>query len=68
VLATALQWLFNKVPVAMFPPQVRPSVMLAKKLVPYAGYIGAAIAWSWTAIKGYDKGNTVPFSRKILCA
>jgi hypothetical protein len=56
MIATALQWLLKKVPVAMFPPQLRPGIMMAKKLVPYTGYIGAAVAWGWSAIKGYDKG------------
>jgi hypothetical protein len=32
-------------------------VMIAKRLVPYVGYVGAAIAWSWSAIRGYDKGS-----------
>jgi hypothetical protein len=62
VIATALKWLLDKVPVAMFPPQLRPAIAIAKKLIPYAGYLGAAIAWSWSAVKGYDKGRGVIIS------
>jgi hypothetical protein len=58
MLTTALQWLFNKLPLAIVPPQLKPGVMLAKRFVPYVGYIGAAIAWSWSSVKGYDKGVT----------
>jgi hypothetical protein len=57
MLTTALQWLLAKIPLAAVPPQMKPGVMIAKRLVPYVGYVGAAIAWSWSAIRGYDKGS-----------
>jgi hypothetical protein len=57
MLTTALQWLFNKLPMAVVPVQMKPGVMVAKRFLPYVGYIGAAIAWSWSSVRGYDKGR-----------
>jgi hypothetical protein len=31
--------------------------MVLKRLAPYLGYIGVFIAWSWGAIKAFDKGT-----------
>jgi hypothetical protein len=59
MITTALTWILNKLPVKLLPPQLRPAVMLAKKLIPFTGYIGAAIAWSWSSIKGLDKGAII---------
>jgi hypothetical protein len=56
MLTTALQWLFNKLPMAVVPLQFRPGVMVAKRFLPYVGYIGAAIVYGWGSISGYDKG------------
>lgn len=30
---------------------------LLRRLVPYLGYIGGFIAWSWSALKVFDKGT-----------
>ncbi|KDQ63147.1 hypothetical protein JAAARDRAFT_188754 [Jaapia argillacea MUCL 33604] len=59
MITAALKWLVDHIPVSMLPPQVRPAVILIQRLLPYVGYIGAFIAWSWSAIKSYDKGNGV---------
>ena len=56
IMTTALKWLLDRIPVKLFPPQFRPILMALKRLAPYLGYIGAFIAWSWGAIKAFDKG------------
>lgn len=56
MITAALQWIVTKIPTAIFPLPLRPAVELAKKLLPYIGYIGAGIAWGWSAVKGFDKG------------
>ena len=56
IITTALQWLLSRVPLAIVPPQFRAGVMLTKRLVPYLGYIGGFVAWSWGAMKSFDKG------------
>ena len=56
IITTALQWLFGRIPLAIVPPQYRASVMVTKRLVPYLGYIGGFLAWSWGVIKSFDKG------------
>jgi hypothetical protein len=58
VITTALKWLVDHIPMGILPPQFRPVLLLLQKLVPYVGYIGAFIAWSWSAIKEFDKGFT----------
>ena len=57
MITTALKWLLDRIPVKLFPPQFRPILMMLKRLVPYLGYIGVFIAWSWSAIKAFDKGT-----------
>ncbi|KAK7063861.1 F-box domain-containing protein [Favolaschia claudopus] len=59
MITAALKYLLDKIPTAMFPPQMRPAVMMSKRLTPYLGYVGVFIAWSWTAIKARDKGHGV---------
>jgi hypothetical protein len=56
MITTALKWLLDRIPVKLFPPQFRPILMMLKRLAPYLGYIGVFIAWSWSAIKAFDKG------------
>ena len=56
ILTTALQWLLGQVPLTVVPPQFRPGLLIAQRLVPYLGYIGGFIAWSWGAMKSFDKG------------
>jgi hypothetical protein len=56
ILTTALQWLLSTVPLTVVPPQFRTGLFLAQRLVPYLGYIGGFVAWSWGAMKSFDKG------------
>jgi hypothetical protein len=56
ILTTALQWLLGQVPLTVVPPQFRPGLLLTQRLVPYLGYIGGFVAWSWGAMKSFDKG------------
>ncbi|RPD81804.1 hypothetical protein L226DRAFT_451678 [Lentinus tigrinus ALCF2SS1-7] len=66
MLTTALQWLLNNVPSNALPPTLRPALSLVKSLVPYLGYIGGFVAWSWGAIKGFDKGYGVTLTATWL--
>ncbi|KAJ7687405.1 hypothetical protein B0H17DRAFT_1070100 [Mycena rosella] len=59
MITTALKYLLDKVPLLLLPPQIRPAMMVLKRLTPYLGYVGVFIAWSWTAIKARDKGDGV---------
>ncbi|OBZ68365.1 hypothetical protein A0H81_11641 [Grifola frondosa] len=59
LLTTALKWLLHHVPDSAVPPQFRPALDLVRGLVPYLGYIGGFVAWSWGAIKGFDTGRGV---------
>ena len=61
LIATALAWFFNNLPVDLFPIQVRPALFLMQRIVPYLGYIATFISWSWGSIKGYDIGRFVFF-------
>ncbi|KAI0724361.1 hypothetical protein C8T65DRAFT_704244 [Cerioporus squamosus] len=66
MLTTALQWLLNHVPDSALPPTLRPALSLVKSLVPYLGYIGGFVAWSWSAIRGFDKGYGVTLTATWL--
>ncbi|KAI0670092.1 hypothetical protein C8Q78DRAFT_976642 [Trametes maxima] len=66
MLTTALQWLLSNVPDSALPPTLRPALALVKSLVPYLGYIGGFVAWSWGAIKGFDNGNGVTLTATWL--
>jgi hypothetical protein len=57
ILTTALQFLLGRVPLTLVPPQFRAGVLIARRIVPYLGYIGGFIAWSWGAMKSFDKGT-----------
>lgn len=59
ILTTALQWLLGRVPLTVVPPQFRPGLLIAQRLVPYLGYIGGFVAWSWGAMKSFDKGHGI---------
>ncbi|KAA1467798.1 hypothetical protein DENSPDRAFT_832939 [Dentipellis sp. KUC8613] len=56
IITTALKWLLDSVPVAIVPPQFRAGLLIAQRLVPYLGYVGGFMAWSWGAIKSFDQG------------
>ena len=57
IITTALKWLLDHVPGMMVPTNMRPALKLLKGLVPYLGYVGGFVAWSWGYIKKYDKGE-----------
>ncbi|KAJ7109797.1 hypothetical protein C8R44DRAFT_263106 [Mycena epipterygia] len=59
MITAALKYLLDKVPLMMLPPQIRPAMLVLKRLTPFLGYVGVFIAWSWTAIKARDKGDGV---------
>ncbi|KAH7925522.1 hypothetical protein BV22DRAFT_1033891 [Leucogyrophana mollusca] len=59
MITTALKWLLDHLPIKLVPPQFRPAMTILRRLVPYLGYIGGFVAWSWSAIKTFDKGNGV---------
>ncbi|EPQ60301.1 hypothetical protein GLOTRDRAFT_67779 [Gloeophyllum trabeum ATCC 11539] len=59
MFTTALKWLCDHIPVSLLPLQLRPAAILVRRLIPYVGYIGGFVAWSWSAVKSYDKGNGV---------
>jgi hypothetical protein len=52
----------DHLPLPLLPPQMRPGVAILRRLVPYLGYIGGLIAWSWTAIRSFDKGMVISLS------
>lgn len=56
MLTAALKWALDRVPLAMIPLQARPAMMLLKAFTPYLGYVGGFVAWSWGAVKSFDKG------------
>lgn len=58
MITAALTWIFNNLPVNALPPAVRPAAILLQRIVPYLGYIGTFIAWSWSTIKSYDVGGS----------
>ena len=57
MITSALQWLLDNIPVALIPPQFQLALTLLRGLVPLLGYIGGFIAWSWSAIRVFDRGT-----------
>ncbi|KAI0784969.1 hypothetical protein C8Q75DRAFT_339305 [Abortiporus biennis] len=66
IITTALKWLMEHIPMMIIPSQFRTVVTLLKSLIPYLGYVGAFVAWSWGAIKKFDKGHGVILSATWL--
>lgn len=56
MITSALTWFFSHLPISSLPIAVRPALLLLQTLVPYVGYIGTFISWSWSTIKSYDTG------------
>ncbi|KAF8634261.1 hypothetical protein AX17_004218 [Amanita inopinata Kibby_2008] len=56
LLTAALTWFFTHFPVHVLPPPVRPVIIILQGLVPYLGYVGGILSWSWGTIRGYDEG------------
>jgi len=61
MITTALTWFFNHLPIDALPLAVRPAAILLQRIVPYLGYIGTFISWSWSTIKSYDVGGSFHF-------
>lgn len=66
MITVALTWFFNNLPVAALPLAVRPALYLLQRLVPYLGYLGTFIAWSWNTIKTYDVGGCNHFFQGLF--
>lgn len=62
MIATALKWLLERIPLAIIPPQFRVAVKLLKQLTPLTGYIGVFIAWSWDRVRALDEGMLYPYA------
>ncbi|KAH0589768.1 hypothetical protein H2248_005486 [Termitomyces sp. 'cryptogamus'] len=58
-ITTALTWFFYNIPLTALPTAVRPAVLLLQTLIPYIGYIGTFISWSWGTIQSYDTDHGV---------
>ena len=63
LLTTALKWLLDHIPAAAVPLQMRPALPLLRRIIPYTGYLGAFVAWSWDAIRSFDKGASLTKSQ-----
>ncbi|KAF7437159.1 hypothetical protein PC9H_003995 [Pleurotus ostreatus] len=56
MITTALKWIVDNIPTAMIPLPLQPALLVIQRIVPFIGYIGGFIAWSWSTIKSYDEG------------
>ncbi|KAJ8072270.1 hypothetical protein PM082_015829 [Marasmius tenuissimus] len=56
LITTALTWTFAHLPMDMVPAPMRSALLMLQLLVPYLGYMGTFISWSWSTIKDYDVG------------
>ncbi|KAE9409265.1 hypothetical protein BT96DRAFT_801544, partial [Gymnopus androsaceus JB14] len=59
MITAALKWLVDQVPIMVVPPQLRPGLMMLKRMTPFLGYIGAFVAWSWGRVQAKDQGQGV---------
>ena len=66
LLTTALKYALDRVPLAIVPAPAQPAMRLCKAFTPYLGYVGGFVAWSWGAVKGFDKGYGVTLSATWL--
>ncbi|KAJ7043013.1 hypothetical protein C8F04DRAFT_925263, partial [Mycena alexandri] len=58
-LTAALTWFFGNLPISTFPPPLQPAMILLQRLVPLVSYLGTFISWSWSTIRGFDRGHGV---------
>lgn len=65
LVATALKWLLEKIPIVIIPVQFRPAVTLLKRLSPLTGYIGIFVAWSWDRVRSLDEGTVHKLSSEL---
>ncbi|KAL0065240.1 hypothetical protein AAF712_007751 [Marasmius tenuissimus] len=56
LITTALTWTFAHLPMDMVPAPMQSALLMLQLLVPYLGYMGTFISWSWSTIKDYDVG------------
>jgi hypothetical protein len=54
----------DNIPVKVLPPALQPAILILQRIVPFVGYIGAFIAWSWSALKGFDQGGINYYFRR----
>lgn len=62
MIAAALGWLIKNIPTTILPPPLRAAGAVLKAFVPYLGYIGGFIAWSWSEV-GYVTARCEVFSQ-----
>ncbi|KAF9263998.1 hypothetical protein L218DRAFT_901306 [Marasmius fiardii PR-910] len=62
MITNALTWFFAHLPLTMFPAPMQPALLLLQQIVPYVGYVGTFVTWSWSTIKSYDVGYGVILS------
>ncbi|KAJ7611632.1 hypothetical protein FB45DRAFT_312905 [Roridomyces roridus] len=58
-ITAALTWFFTNLPISTFPPPLQSAMFLLQRLVPFISYIGTFISWSWSTIRGFDRGHGV---------
>ncbi|KAL0066405.1 hypothetical protein AAF712_006447 [Marasmius tenuissimus] len=66
LITSSLTWFFTNIPVAALPLPMQPALLMLQKLVPYLGYIGSLITWSWDAVKSFDTGHGIILSATWL--
>ncbi|KAK1216371.1 hypothetical protein PQX77_020985 [Marasmius sp. AFHP31] len=66
LITSSLTWFFANIPVAALPLPMQPALLMLQKLVPYLGYVGSLITWSWDAVKSFDTGHGVILSATWL--
>lgn len=62
MITTALTWLLNHIPTTGLPVELTLVLTIAKAIVPILGYVGGFIAWYWSEVKSFDKGQGVVLS------
>ncbi|KAG7092665.1 hypothetical protein E1B28_009000 [Marasmius oreades] len=66
LITAALTWFFGNIPVTALPPPMQPAILMLQQLLPYLGYIGTFISWSWDSVRSFDTGNGVILSATWL--
>jgi hypothetical protein len=58
VITSALTFLFNGLPVNLFPEPYQPFLLVLQRLIPYLGSIGSyVISWDWDWITNENTGE-----------
>ncbi|KAL0578695.1 hypothetical protein V5O48_003315 [Marasmius crinis-equi] len=66
MITSALTWFFANIPITALPLPMQPALLMLQKLMPYLGYIGSLITWSWDTVKSFDTGHGVILSATWL--